>query len=70
VNRRLDSESVISEDGFLMNDRDCDEQAAYAVAAWLQRADLSGSPESFFSPPLTPEEHDVAAVEEWILVAV
>jgi len=53
-----------------MNDRDCDEQAAYAVAAWLQRADLSGSPESFFSPPLTPEEHDVAAVEEWILVAV
>jgi hypothetical protein len=50
--------------------RDGDEQAAYAVAAWLQRADLSGSLESFLNPPLTPEERGVAAVEGWILGVV
>ena len=47
--------------------RDGDEQAAYAVAAWLQRADLNGSLGSYFNPPLTPEEREVAAVEGWIL---
>jgi hypothetical protein len=47
--------------------RDGDKQAAYAVAAWLQRADLNGSLESFFNPPLTPEERKTAAVEGWIL---
>jgi hypothetical protein len=39
--------------------RDGDEQAAYAVAAWLQRADLK--------PPLTPEERQLADIEGWIL---
>jgi hypothetical protein len=50
--------------------RDGDEQAAYAVAVWLQRADLNGSLGSYFNPPLTPEEREVAAVEGWILGVV
>jgi hypothetical protein len=36
--------------------REGDEQAAYAAAAWLQRADLNGSLGSFINPPLTPED--------------
>jgi hypothetical protein len=31
-------------------------QAAYAAAAWLQRADLNGSLGGFLSPSLTAEE--------------
>jgi hypothetical protein len=50
--------------------RDGDEQAAYAVAAWLQRADQSGSLGNYFNPPLTREERDVAAIEGWILGVV
>ena len=41
------------------NDRDGDEQAAYAVAAWLQRADRKGSLGSDFNPPLTGDERQV-----------
>ena len=48
-------------------DRDSDEQAAYVVAAWLQRVDRSGALGSFFNPSLTPKEREVAAVEGWIL---
>jgi len=47
--------------------RDGDEQAAYAVTAWLQRADQSGSLVSYWMPPLTPDERAVAAIEGWIL---
>src|ERR1039458_2774111 len=47
-----------------------DEQAAFAVAAWLQRADRNGSLGSYFNPPLTKEEREVAAVEGWILGVV
>src|ERR1017187_3160796 len=47
--------------------RDGDEHAAYATAAWLQRADKNGSLGGCFNPPLTPEEREVAAVEGWIL---
>jgi hypothetical protein len=47
--------------------RDGDEHAAYATAAWLQRADRNGSLASYFNPPLTPEEREVASVEGWIL---
>jgi hypothetical protein len=50
--------------------RDGDEHAAYATAAWLQRADRNGSLGSYFNPPLTPEEREVAAVEGWILGVV
>ena len=55
---------------FPKDDRDVDEQAAYAVAAWLQRADLTGSLQGYFNPPLTPEERGIAAIEGWILGAV
>jgi len=47
--------------------RDGDEHAAYATAAWLQRADISGSLENFFKPPLTADEREVARIEGWIL---
>ena len=50
--------------------RDGDEHAAYATAAWLQRADQNGSLGSYFNPPLTREEREVAAVEGWILGVV
>ena len=52
---------------FAREDRDGDEQAAYAVSAWLQRADQSGSLGSYFNPPLTEEERKIADVEGWIL---
>ncbi len=52
---------------FPREDRDGDEQAAFAVAAWLQRADRNDSLGSYFNPPLTPEERGVAAAEGWIL---
>jgi hypothetical protein len=40
------------------------------VAAWLQRADQNGSLGSYFNPPLTPEERQVADIEGWILGVV
>jgi hypothetical protein len=49
---------------------DGDEQAAYAVAAWLQRADCDGSLSSFLHPPLTAEERGIAKIEGWILGVV
>lgn len=52
---------------FPRGDRDVDKQAAYAAAAWLQRADQNGPLESYWNPPLTPEEREVADVEGWIL---
>jgi hypothetical protein len=50
--------------------RDGDEQAAFAVAAWLQRADRDGSLDGFFRPNLTAEEREVAAIECWIFGVV
>jgi hypothetical protein len=50
--------------------RDGDEHAAYAAAAWLQRADGSGSLNGFFSPSLTAEELGIARIEGWILGVV
>jgi hypothetical protein len=44
---------------FFEGRQDGDEQAAYAVAEWLQRAERSGSLESFFTPLLTAEERQV-----------
>jgi len=55
---------------FPRENRNGDQQAAYAVAAWLRRADLNGSPSQFFCPPLQPEEREVAAIEGWILGVV
>ena len=56
--------------GFPRDARDGDEQTAYAVAAWLQRADLSGSLNGFLKPPLTAEELGIADIEGWILGVV
>jgi hypothetical protein len=52
---------------FPRDDRDGDEQAAYAVAAWLQRADRDGTLGGYFNPPLTPEELGISKIEGWIL---
>jgi hypothetical protein len=52
---------------FPNGERNNDQHAAYAVAAWLQRADLSGSLARYFDPPLGPEERDMARIEGWIL---
>ena len=55
---------------FPRDNRDGDEHAAYATAAWLQRADRDGSLDGFFRPNLTAEEREVGAVEGWILGVV
>jgi len=52
---------------FPKDGRDGDQQAAYVAAAWLQRADLSGSLSSFLKPTLTPDELEITRVEGWIL---
>ena len=55
---------------FPRDNRDSDEQAAYAVAAWLQRTDRKDSQGSYFNPPLTLEEREVDDTEGWILGVV
>jgi hypothetical protein len=53
----------------LANDeeRNADQQAAYAAAAWLRRGDMNGSLANFFAPPLEDKERAIAQVEGWIL---
>jgi len=41
-------------------------EASYAAAAWPKRCDMTGSPNRFFNPPLTPEERGDADAEGWI----
>jgi hypothetical protein len=55
---------------FARHGRDGDQQAAFAVSAWMQRADRGGSLEKFFSPPLEDAERELAQVEGWILGVV
>jgi hypothetical protein len=55
---------------FPRDDRDGDEQAAYAAVAWLQRADRDGSIGGFINPRLTEEERGIAKIEGWILGVV
>lgn len=43
-----------------------DQRDAYAVAAWLQRADHEGFSETYFHPPLNEEEKKIARIEGWI----
>lgn len=52
---------------FPRGERDGDEQAAYATAGWLQRADRSGSLTGFLNPNLTAEERGIAQIEGWKL---
>ena len=47
--------------------RNADQHAAYAVAAWLQRADMNSSLVRYLFPPLNPQERTVAEIEGWIL---
>ena len=51
-------------------ERSADQHAAYAAAAWLRRADMNGSLERYFNPPLEPEERAIAQIEGWILGVV
>lgn len=55
---------------FPRESRNADEQSAYAAAAWLQRADRSGSLSGFLRPNLTADEREVARFEGWILGVV
>ena len=55
---------------FPRGDRNPDQHAAYAVSAWLRRADQNGSLPAFLNPPLEPDESRIAAIEGWILGVV
>jgi hypothetical protein len=48
-------------------ERNADQHAAYATAAWLQRADSNGSLQRYFNPPLESQEREIAEIEGWIL---
>lgn len=52
---------------FPVEDRNPDQHAAFAAAAWLQRADRSDSLARFLHPPLDPAERWQAEIEGWIL---
>jgi hypothetical protein len=53
--------------GFGREERTRDQHDAYAVAAWMRRADLDGSLSAFLDPALAPAERAVAQIEGWIL---
>lgn len=53
--------------GFPEEGRTGDQHDAYSAAAWMQRTDRSGRLGQFLHPDLTPEGHELAAVEGWIL---
>lgn len=55
---------------FAKDGRNGDQHAAYAVAAWFQRADQNGWLARYFDPPLKSDERAVAQVEGWILGVV
>jgi hypothetical protein len=44
-----------------------DQQDAFAIAKWMQGADIDGSLEKFFCPSLQPDERKKAEIEGWIL---
>lgn len=49
------------------DDRNADEQDAYATARWLADMDVREALEGYFAPPLTGVERASAALEGWIL---
>lgn len=55
---------------FPADDRDNDQQAAFATAAWLQRMDRDNTLSQFLHPPLKPAEQRLAMIEGWILGVV
>lgn len=52
---------------FPVENRNGDQQAAFAVAAWMRRADLNDSLTHFLNPPLEAHERSLAKAEGWIL---
>jgi hypothetical protein len=44
-----------------------DQQDAFAIAKWLQRADCDGSLEKFLYLELEPHDRKTAEIEGWIL---
>jgi hypothetical protein len=52
---------------FAPDGRTRDQHDAYCIAAWLSRADRSGSLTAFMKPDLTSTERTLAQVEGWIL---
>jgi hypothetical protein len=44
-----------------------DQQDAFSIAKWSQRADCDGSLEKFFRPELQPHDRRTAEIEGWIL---
>lgn len=52
---------------FPRGERNADQHAAYAVAAWLRRADATGELAGGLAPALTREEREIARLEGWIL---
>ena len=52
---------------FAREDRAPDQHDAYSVAAWLSRADRTGSLGALLLPDLSPAERATAQVEGWIL---
>jgi len=44
-----------------------DQQDAFAIAKWFQRADSEGGLEKFLCPELEPDERKKAEIEGWIL---
>jgi hypothetical protein len=55
---------------FAREERNADQHAAYAVAAWLRWADLNASLVRYLDPPLTSEQRAIAKTEGWILGVV
>ena len=52
---------------FKIEGRTPDQQDAFAIAKWFQRADSEGSLEKSFRPELEPHDRETAVVEGWIL---
>jgi hypothetical protein len=55
---------------FPSDGRTPDQQDAFAIAKWFQRADRDGSLGKFFYPELEPNERVTAEIEGWILGVV
>lgn len=47
--------------------RPADQQDAFAIAKWMQRADCDGSLTCYFHPSVEPQEQKKAEIEGWIL---
>jgi hypothetical protein len=52
---------------FQIEGRTPDQQDAFAIAKWFQRADSEGSLERSFCPELEPHDRKTAEIEGWIL---